>query len=117
MKLDLLQKKLFAAARANPPGDRVPYAFEKRIVAQLAARSPLDPWAIWAPALWRAAAPCVALALLLGGWSLVGSHPTTTVAEKTVSGNTVGDNPEHFSQHFERTMLAAVNENTTEEIW
>ena len=106
MKLDQLQKKLLAAARAHPPSDRVPYAFEKRIVAHLAALPPLDPWAFWAPALWRAAAPCLALALLLGVWSFTGSNQ-----------NPVATDVEEFSQHFERTMLAAVNASDTEEIW
>ena len=40
MNLAELERKLIAAARANPPSDRVPYAFEKRIMARLAARSP-----------------------------------------------------------------------------
>ena len=31
MNLEPLQKKLLAAARAHPPSDRVPYAFEQRI--------------------------------------------------------------------------------------
>ncbi len=39
MNLAELQKKLIAAARANPPGDGVPYAFEKRVMALLAART------------------------------------------------------------------------------
>ena len=38
MNLAELERKLIAAARANPPSDRVPYAFEKRIMARLAAR-------------------------------------------------------------------------------
>ena len=106
MKLDQLQRKLLAAARAHPPSDRVPYAFEKRIVAHIAALQPLHPWAFCAPALWRSAAPCLALALLLGVWSYAGNHPTSTAADN-----------EEFSQHFERTMLAAVNESDTEDIW
>jgi len=39
MNLAGLQRKLIAAARANPPSDRVPFAFEKRILAQLRARA------------------------------------------------------------------------------
>ena len=57
MNLAELERKLIAAARANPPSDRVPYAFEKRIMARLAARPVADGWALWARALWRAAAP------------------------------------------------------------
>ena len=38
MNLAELQKKLIAAARADVPGDQVPYAFEKRVMALLASR-------------------------------------------------------------------------------
>ena len=103
MKLGQLQQKLIAAARAHPPGDRVPYAFEKRILARLTGTSAPDHWALWAGALWRAAAPCVALTLLLGVWSFVGAN-----------NNPATDN-EEFSQHFEQTMLAAVDDS--EEVW
>src|ERR1035441_10170892 len=59
MNVTQLERKLIAAARANPPSDRVPYAFEKRIMAHLAAQPVVDDWALWARALLRAAAPCV----------------------------------------------------------
>jgi anti-sigma-K factor RskA len=65
MNITELHKKLIAAARAQPPSDRVPYAFEKRIMAHLNAPLPVDQWALWGRALWRAAAPCVAVAAVL----------------------------------------------------
>jgi len=77
MNLDQLQKKLLAAARANPPGDSVPYAFEKRISALLKSRPIEDPLSLWARALWRAAAPCAAIMLVLGIWSFVGQSGST----------------------------------------
>ncbi len=71
MNMAELQKKLFAAARANPPSDHVPYAFEERIMAQLAAipAFDIDILATWNRTLWQAAAPCVAVMLLLGAWT------------------------------------------------
>jgi len=69
MDLVELQRKLMAAARANPPGDAVPLAFEKRVVARLRARLAPDPYSFWSKALWQAAAPCTAIMLLLGAWS------------------------------------------------
>ena len=84
MKLDELQEKLIAAARLETPGDHVPYAFEQRIMAGLAARPVADDWALWAAALWRAAAPCVAVVLLLGVWTFIetrsGAGSTTLAA-------------------------------------
>lgn len=69
MKIAELQDKLVQAARQNPPSDHVPYAFEKRIMAQLEAIKKVDVWSLWAHALWRAAAPCVALTVFLGVWT------------------------------------------------
>src|SRR5690349_13752253 len=109
MSLEQLHQKMLAAARANPPSDRVPYAFEKRIMARLAQAPKVDMWALWSHALWRAAAPCVAIALMLGAISYYHASTTTTDGGKNgiVAG---GDNAETLSQHFETTMLAAVNE-------
>ena len=106
MNLETLRQKLLAAARVNPPTDRVPYAFEKRILACLVQQPVLDVAALWARGLWRAAAPCVALALLLGIWSFVGeqSHSAAT---------NLSDNAD-FAQHFEQTMLATVDEPAEE---
>ena len=107
MDLELLRQKLLSAARAHPPADGVPYAFAKRIMARLAPTPAPDLSALWARALWRAAAPCVALTLLLGVWSFVGAQNN--------GGPGLTDNDD-FAQHFERTMLAAVEE-PAEDSW
>jgi len=96
MNVAELNHKLIAAARANPPSDRVPYAFEKRILARLAGQRMPDDWALWARALWRAAAPCVAIMMLFSVWSYLAPN-----------GNVpAGD----LSQEFENTLLAAVDQ-------
>jgi hypothetical protein len=69
MNIAELHRKLIAAARAERPSERVPYAFEKRIMARLRESPALDVWAFWGRALWRAAAPCVAIMLALAVWS------------------------------------------------
>jgi hypothetical protein len=71
MNSEKLERKLLAAARAAAPSDRVPYAFEKRVMARLLARPSLDSVALWARALWRAAVPCVAISFLLGFWAVL----------------------------------------------
>ena len=96
MNLAELQKKLIAAARLNPPDDRVPYAFEKRITALIAARSGADRWMFWTHGLWRAAASCVAVAVVCGTFSLF--MPATS------------DNGNDLSQDFENTLLASVDQ-------
>jgi hypothetical protein len=101
MNLAELQKKLIAVARANPPGEGVPYAFEKRVMALLAARRATDNAVLWVRGWWRAAVSCLAIALMLGVW--VTFNPTT------------GARVEDLSQNFESTLLAAVDQNTQPE--
>jgi hypothetical protein len=110
MNLEQLHKKLLAAARANPPTDRVPYAFEKRIMARIALTPAVDAWALWGRALWRAAAPCVVLAVALGAASFLRTeqHPSPSNAATVETVD--------LSQHFENTLLAGVNDSA-EETW
>ena len=95
MNLPELQKKLIAAARLKVPDERVPYAFEKRITALLAARAGVDHWVHWARGLWRAAAACAAVAVAFGAVSLF--TPATP------------DNGNDLSQDFENTLLASAD--------
>jgi hypothetical protein len=68
MNLDHLQNKVMAAARTVRADARVPYAFEKRIMARIAQASHVDVLADWSTALWRAAVSCVAVVVLSGAW-------------------------------------------------
>jgi hypothetical protein len=104
MNTEELRKKLLAAARANPPGDHVPLAFEKRVLANLASKPAVDLAALWARALWRAAVPCVAVTVLLGAFSFM---PTSTSTNAT--------NEEDLSMTFEETLLASTDQQ--EELW
>ncbi len=92
MNLAELQHKLILAARSAQPVEQVPYAFEQRIMARLRAGPVLDQWEQWGAALWRAAAPCIAIMVLFSAWSLLA--PATPPA---------GD----LSQDLENTILAA----------
>ena len=96
MNLAELQKKLIAAARANVPGDHVPYAFEKRVTALLASRVAPQNLDGWVRGLWRAAVSCAAIAVLCGAWSLFTPRITT--------------NSSDLSQDFENTLLASVDQ-------
>lgn len=75
MDLETLQQKLMAAAKATPPSDRVPYAFEKRIMARLTAPLTVDVWAVWGRWLWRAVAPCMSVMAALAVWVLTTTQP------------------------------------------
>ena len=91
-----LEKKLIGAARAHPPSEHVPYAFEKRVMARIKSRPRVDVWAQWAQALWRSAVACLALVLLLGTVSFLTPKHISPV-------------PGDLSQEFEKTLLAAMD--------
>ena len=97
MHLAELQRKLLAAARANPPEDRVPYAFEQRVIARLPSRPPVDYLEPWARGLVRGAAACLALTLLLGALAWLAPRSSSAKA---------------LSRAVERTMLATVNQDS-----
>jgi hypothetical protein len=102
MNLNQLHERLIAVARENPPGGHVPHAFEKRIMSQLAAVAPPNPWALWGGPLWRAAVSCVAITVLCGLWSL--------------AANRQADSAESFSQAFEAAVVAPPSQHA-EDAW
>jgi hypothetical protein len=99
MNLDNLQNKLIAAARTAQPNDRVPYAFEKRVMARL-AEARIDLLGAWSAALWRAAIGCVAVVALASALSIWNS-PQPVEAD--------------FSQEFETAVFASAG--SSDEVW
>lgn len=86
-------RKLLLAAREVPADSRVPYAFEKRVMALLADAKAEDSWALWGTALWRGAVFCLTLAVVLVVGSLFMPAP----------------NPDTLPQAVERTVFAALD--------
>jgi hypothetical protein len=96
MNVDDLQKKLITVAQRLTPSGEVPYGFERRVMAHIKGMAIRDYWAVWARALWRAAGPCVGVALVLAILSFF-----------TGPSNSTGNSD--LSQDFENTVLAAAN--------
>lgn len=94
MNVDQLQQKLIAVARAHPPSDHVPYAFEKRIMARLAGESVADGFALWTRLLWRSAAPCLGITLVL--------------SVLTVASGGLGSQDVPLAEALESTVYAAL---------
>ena len=104
MNLVDLNEKLMAAARANPPGDAVPFGFEQRVMARLRARALPDLSSLWSAALWWAAAPCTAIMLLLSAWAWTNQPPPSSSSD--------------LSQEFDSIVLAAADsEQTYDSSW
>ena len=97
MNIAELEMKLLAAARADAPDTRVPYAFEKRVMSLIGSRPGTDGYGSWARGMWRAAASCAAIPLLFGLWILLSSTGTTGSSD--------------LAQNFESTLLASVDQS------
>jgi hypothetical protein len=95
MNLAELQRKLLTAARKGSD-DRVPYAFEKRVMARLGTVRRTDEWALWARSLWCGAAVCTGITLAIGAWSWFPANDSRPVLS--------------FAQDLEQTILVSVDD-------
>ncbi|HON08226.1 MAG TPA: hypothetical protein PLW02_09030 [Verrucomicrobiota bacterium] len=95
MNTDLLIKKLLSAAKYHKSSDAVPYAFEKRIMAQIAGLQVYDATVVWAKVLWRAVKPCLFIMAAACLWAILSQNQVTI------------DNP---SEAFKTAVLAGLNE-------
>ena len=85
------------AARIIGSDERVPYAFEKRIISRLKSLHPQDISAMLSSMMWRAALSCLAISLITG-------------AAITFAGSSTG---ELLAGDLERTVLAPVDVEDT----
>lgn len=107
MDLLKLHRKLITAARNTSQDDRVPYAFEKRIMAHLAGHKPLDAWQLWGHAFSKAAVFCVAFMLMISAGSYFAPKAPATTSSNTVS----------LTQAIDQTLFAAVDNTADSETW
>ncbi len=105
MNLERLQRTLLDTARQTTPSDRVPYAFEQRVMARIRAAKN-DPLAIWGSWLWRSAVSACALAVVTGVISLNLAEPPLDGTEPAV---------ELASVHLEDALFASAD--GAPEIW
>lgn len=105
MNLERLQRTLLDAARQAAPSDRVPYAFEQRVLARIRAAKP-DPLAIWNAWLWRSALSACVLACVTGAISFAQADLPLDETEPTL---------ELASTHLESAIFAPAS--TASENW
>lgn len=84
MEAEDLKHRLIRAARTIPPDGRVPFGFERRVMARLEAAGLRDEWILWSRALWRAAVPCVLILVCSGLWAWQSRqfNPSADLAQK-----------------------------------
>jgi hypothetical protein len=82
MKKRLTPEEFVKLARELPGNERVPYAFEKRVMAHIASAGAPDPILFWTRALWRAVVPCVGIMIVAAAVSF--SHPSDVAGDNEV---------------------------------
>ncbi|MBC8324814.1 MAG: hypothetical protein H8E27_04230 [Verrucomicrobia subdivision 3 bacterium] len=85
-KTEDILERLLTETRGIPANDRVPYAFEKRIMAHIkeAPVALADAWSVWAQSLWKAVVPCLAVLVMVAVWM---KAPTDGSGATTPQGN------------------------------
>ncbi len=83
-KIDKILDEMLAKTRESPADDRVPYAFEKRIMAHIkeAPAAATNLWELWGHSLWRAVVPCLAVMVLVAVWMKAPGETTETSGPK-----------------------------------
>ena len=88
IKIEDILERLLTQTREIPANDRVPYAFEKRIMAHIkeAPAAVADVWLAWSQSLWKAVVPCLAVLVMVAVWM---NAPTDGTGATTPQGNAV----------------------------
>jgi len=77
----LTPEEFVKLAREVPRDERVPYAFEKRVMAHLAQAPMPYVLGMWTHALWRAVVPCVGIMLIAAAISFTQVDDSNTDLE------------------------------------
>ena len=90
-KIDAILDEMLAKTREIPADNRVPYAFEKRIMAHIKETSKpvANLWELWGHSLWRAVIPCLAVMILVAVWREAPGETTGTSEPKVGTTPTV----------------------------
>ncbi|MCS1408161.1 MAG: hypothetical protein M2R45_01331 [Verrucomicrobia subdivision 3 bacterium] len=103
MKNHNLHETILRAARKLPDDTRVPYAFEKRIMARLTSQSQPDSLDLWARGLWQATIPCLTLMFAISAWSMVATGRVPSI--------------DPLATDLELTMIQPFDELDVEYLW
>ena len=109
-KNDDILDLMLAKTREFPPDDRVPYAFEKRIMAHIkeAPAAATNLWELWGHSLWRAVVPCLAVMVLVAVWMKAPGETTETSGPKA-GAPTVATNDSPAKEDLENIVMFAID--------
>jgi magnesium-transporting ATPase (P-type) len=105
---DILRKMLTETREIKL--DKVPYAFEKRIMSHIQERpqTNLNLWKLWSRALFKAAIPCFSLMILAAIWASY-QHPTPQTERASETKNTITVQAETENSNLETIVMIAVD--------
>ena len=108
-KIDKILDEMLAKTREIPADDRVPYAFEKRIMAHIkeAPAAATNLWELWGHSLWRAVVPCLAVMVLVAVWMKAPGETTETSGPKA-GAPTVATNDSPAKEDLENIVMFAI---------
>ena len=109
-KIDKILEKMLTASR-KVANDRVPYAFEKRVMAHIkdTPQMTLSMWVQWSQGLWRSVIPCVAIMILVAVWT--NTRSTSNQATETSPSELIAQSDPAEDQLETVVMLAIDSED------
>ena len=109
-KIDAILDEMLAKTREMPADDRVPYAFEKRIMAHIkeAPEASANLWELWGHSLWRAVMPCLAVMILVAVW-MKAPGETTGTSELEAGTPTVATIDSPAKEDLESIVMFAID--------
>lgn len=109
---DILAKML--AESGESVDDRVPYAFEKRVMAHI-KQSPqlaLSFWEQWNQALWRAVVPCFAIFILAAVWT--DSDPINNQPNQVAPSQSIAQSGDGAREDLESVVMFVIDSANTD---
>tara|TARA_Y100000589_G_scaffold134979_1_gene129172 strand:+ start:1486 stop:1887 length:402 start_codon:yes stop_codon:yes gene_type:complete len=105
---DILRKMLTETREIKL--DKVPYAFEKRIMSHIqeTPQTDLNLWKLWSRALFKAAIPCFSLMILAAIWAS-SQYPTPQTERASEIKNTTTVQAETENSDLETIVMIAVD--------
>ena len=112
-KIEDTLERLLTQTREIPANDRVPYAFEKRIMAHIkeAPAALADVWAAWAQSLWKAVVPCLAVLMMVAVWMKAPTEGNGVTTPQSNSAPEVANFVAPSDEDLESIVMLAIDPN------
>ena len=108
---DILAKMLAESGEVSD--DRVPYAFEKRVMAHIkeTPQLTLSIWGQWSQSLWRAVVPCFAILILAAVWT--DSDPIYNRPDQVAPTQTIAQSDDNARENLESIVMFVIDSANT----